>query len=411
MTWDSGGMQFLKRRYPKIKMAENTNYVSTSLKKDFPLWKKLELKRSLVSLEFEITPRCNNNCTHCYISLSPGDKVSMSKELSLSEIKNIVSEAVDLGVYTALITGGEPMLRHDFSEIFMLLKKQGFIVSVFTNATLINQKIIDLFTKYPPHNIEVSVYGVTQKTYETISRVPGTFKAFMNGVNLLVQNNIPVRFKAMALRSNIHELKDIARFCRERTKDYFRFDPQLHLRYDRDEEKNKGIKSERLSPDEISNIEQSDRERSDFLVKNKEKYIFDKTITIENTDLFSCGMGNGSLTVGYDGFIRGCSSLYHKDMMYNWREGSLIDAWQNFYPSLLEIKTDNKMIMEKCRNCNIVNLCMSCPAHNYLETGDPTSFTEYFCNIAHSRSEKMNNSLQIREDNKELNNDKNYKSG
>jgi len=382
-------------------MGEPENYTTVHPVNEFALWKKLNSKRSLSSLEFEITPRCNNNCSHCYINLPAGDKISISKELSFEEIDRISDEAIEMGVYAVLITGGEPLLRPDFKDIFMLLKKKGFLVSVFTNATLINQKIIDMFKKYPPRNIEVSVYGVTRETYESISRVPGTFKAFIKGVDLLIQNKIPVRFKAMALRSNVHELNEISAFCRDRTKDYFRFDPQLHLRYDRDTKRNGEIQKERLTAEEISRIEQSDDERSQFLIENREKYIFDKILRLENSNLFSCGVGNGSLTIGYEGMIRGCSSLYHKDMIYNWREGSLKDAWDKFFPSILGLKTKNKLIMEKCRNCNIVNLCMSCPAHNYLETGDPDSFVEYFCNIAHSRAEKLKNVLDNKE-NKEI---------
>ncbi len=371
-------------------MAPGDNYSRVAPIGDFQLWEKLRYKRSLSSLEFEITPRCNNNCTHCYINLPANDKLSRSMELTINEIGKIADEAVKLGVYTALITGGEPLLRTDFLEIFMLLKKKGFIVSVFTNATLIKQKHIDLFKKYPPRNIEVSVYGVSEKTYEAISRIPGTFRSFMNGVDLIAKNNIPVRFKAMALRSNIHELDKISEFCRERTKDYFRFDPQLHLRYDMDKKRNREIQSERLSAEEISVIEQADKERSEYLVENRDKYIYDSVLRSGGNNLFSCGIGNGSLTIGYDGNIRGCSSMIHKKMIYDWRNGTLAKAWEKFFPALLDLKTLNKKILEKCRSCNIVNLCMSCPAHNYLESGDPDSFTEYFCKVAHARAEKLN---------------------
>lgn len=386
-------------------MEASAGYAKVSPVKDFPLWKKLDSKRSLISLEFEITSRCNNNCTHCYINIPAGDMASRTNELSIAEIDKISNEAVDLGAYTALLTGGEPLLRPDFPEIFMLLKKKGFIVSVFTNATLINQKYINLFKKYPPRNLEVSVYGITEKTYEKISRVPGTFNAFMRGVDLLIKNRIKVRFKAMALRSNVHEITEISKFCRERTKDYFRFDPQLHLRYDRNKERNREIKAERLTAEEISRIEQADSERSEFLIENRKKYIYDKILRAENSNLFSCGIGNGSLTVGANGFLRGCSSLFKKDLLYDWRKGNLKNAWEFFFPSLLNLKTMNRKIMEKCRTCNIVNLCMSCPAHNYLETGDPEAFVDYFCEVAHSRAEKLASSIKFREI-KEFNNDK-----
>ncbi len=83
----------------------------------------------------------------------------------------------------------------------------------------------------------------------------------MKGLDLLLESGIKVRLKAMALRSNLHEIPEIARFCRERTKDYFRFDPFLHLRVDGDPARNEEIKSERLSPEEIVALENSDGEK------------------------------------------------------------------------------------------------------------------------------------------------------
>jgi MoaA/NifB/PqqE/SkfB family radical SAM enzyme len=83
----------------------------------------------------------------------------------------------------------------------------------------------------------------------------------VRGVQLLLDNRIKVRFKAMALRSNVHELSEIARFCRQRTRDYFRFDPFLHLRFDGNKKRNSEIKRERLSPEDIVDLEKNDHER------------------------------------------------------------------------------------------------------------------------------------------------------
>jgi len=79
-------------------------------------------------------------------------------------------EAVELGAFWCLITGGEPLLRKDFADIYLCLKNKGLLVSVFTNATLLNRDHIELFKKYPPRDIEVSVYGVTPETYESVTR-------------------------------------------------------------------------------------------------------------------------------------------------------------------------------------------------------------------------------------------------
>ena len=231
---------------------------STIQIQDFPLWDKLKERRAVMSFDLEITARCNHNCGHCYINLPANDQEARAKELTVQEIGEIADQAVALGAIWVLISGGEPFLRPDFPDIYMTLKRKGLLVSVFTNATLLQEDHIALFKKYPPRDIEVTVYGASPETYDRVTRRPGAFAAFTHGLNRLLESGVKVRLKAMAIRSNFHELPEIAAFCRAHTKDYFRFDPQLHLRFDRDERRNTEIMAERLTPEEIVALERAD---------------------------------------------------------------------------------------------------------------------------------------------------------
>jgi len=365
-------------------------YSEVSDFKNFPLWEKLNKKRVLASFDLEITSRCSNNCRHCYINLPAGDKEARSKELSLKELENIADQAIELGALWCLISGGEPLLREDFSDIYMMLKKKGLLVSVFTSACLISEAHIELFRKYPPREIEVTVYGVTEETYEKVSRVPGSFRQFMKGLNLLLDNGVKVRLKTMALRSNLNEFKEIEAFCKERTKDYYKFDPMLHLRYDRDPVRNEEIKSERLTPEEIVRLEQDDKERSSSLKDNCGEFIFEGDGHHNCDHLFHCGAGQSSFTISPEGIFRLCSSLWHPDFIYDLRKGSLKEAWEEFVPKVLATTTDSDEFHSKCHSCNIINLCMWCPAHAYLETGVSDKWVSNFCEVAHARERGIN---------------------
>jgi radical SAM protein with 4Fe4S-binding SPASM domain len=364
------------------------SYSSTISLPEFSLWEKIKNQRKLISFDLELTARCNNNCKHCYINLPADDKKARKKELTLDEIKNIIDQAVSLGAIWCLITGGEPLLRDDFFDIYLHLKKKGLLISVFTNACLITKKHIEFFKKYPPRDIEVTVYGVTESTYEKVTRKKGSFKAFMAGLDLLLKSGIKARFKAMALRSNAHELSKIAEFCREKTKDYFRFDPFLHLRFDGDSKRNEDIKSERLSPEEIVAIERADVERFGSLEKNCDKLINQDFAHASCNHLFHCGTGNGSFTLSYDGFFRLCSSLWHPDCIYDLKKGSLSEAWNDFIPKVRDMRSNREEFLKKCRVCPIINLCIWCPAHSHLESGKLDMPIDYFCEVAHER-EKM----------------------
>lgn len=361
------------------------SFVSSIPLRQFKLWDKIQDKRTLISFDLEVTARCNNNCRHCYINLSAGDKKARNRELSLEDIKEICDEAIAMGAVWCLLTGGEPLLREDFLDIYMCLKRKGLLISVFTNANLITEEHVKLFKKYPPRDIEVSVYGITEKTYEAVTRRSGSFAAFMRGLDLLLRNDVNVRFKAMVLRSNINEFPEIARFCREKTMDYFRFDPFLHLRYDGDPERNEEIKLERLSPEEIVGLERSDPERFDTLKEVCEKRIISGSSFEKCNHIFHCGAGYGSFSLSYDGRFRLCSSLWHPDCVYGLRKGNLSDAWHNFVPMVREMGSDRKEYLEKCRVCSIVNFCMWCPALAHLETGKMDMPVDYFCKIAHAR--------------------------
>lgn len=354
---------------------------------EFSLWDKMKSNRKVISFDLEITARCNNNCRHCYINLPAGDKIAKEKELSQDKIKDIAGQAVSLGAVWCLITGGEPLLREDFFDIYLSLKKAGLLVSVFTNATLINKKHVEFFKKYPPRDIEVSVYGVDQEIYESVTRNPGSFKAFMKGLGLLLENDIKMRFKAMAINSNVDYLEEIKTFCKARTKDYFRFDPFLHLRFDGDRIRNEEIRRERLAPSKIVDIERSDKARLSSLEKNCDKLIYSGLHRPESncTHIFYCGAGNKSFTVSYDGLFRLCSSLYHPGCIYDLKKGTVLDAWKNFVLEVRDIRSNKKEFLEKCKICPLVNLCLWCPAHAHLETDSLDKPVDYFCEVAHAR--------------------------
>ncbi|MCX6701050.1 MAG: radical SAM protein [Methanomicrobiales archaeon] len=340
--------------------------MNTTRIQDFSLWDKMKSGRKVFSFDLEVTARCNNDCPHCYINLPAGDRVAMGQELTLAEIDRIADEAVALGAVWVLITGG--------------------LVSVFTNATMIQKEHVDLFQKYPPRDIEVSVYGATKETYEKVTGRPGSFDAFERGLQLLVDSGVRVRLKAMALRSNLFELPEISAFCRKYTKDYYRFDPLLHLRFDGDAVRNTGIIAERLTPEEIVAIERADSERFNSLTKSCNKLINESFCHTGCNHLFHCGAGNGSFSVSYDGKFRLCSSLWAPETMYDLRTGTLQDAWVHTVPRVRNLRSDDPEFLKTCRRCPLINLCLWCPAHAYLETGSMDACVEYFCQVAHARA-------------------------
>ena len=360
-----------------------TSHTETRPFNTFPLWRE-SASRPLFAIDLEITARCNNACRHCYINRPPHDRHARSEEMSIQQIEAILDEALSLGTLWILLTGGEPLLREDFEEIYMRLKRKGFLVSVFTNATLITEDHIRLFTAYPPRDLEVTVYGVTCETYERVSRRKGSFDRFRRGLDLLWANNIHTNLKTTACQSNYAELPRIMDFCRKHGHGPFRFDPHLHLRFDGDKKRNKEIEGERLTPDEIAALERRDLKRMEAYENACRKQTDTASPSLPE-NLFSCGVGRNDCAVSPDGWFRLCPSLWHPDYIYDLKKGSLKDAWEVFTPRVLSRATIATPEPAPCFTCGIRPICMWCPAHACLESGKLDAHVPYFCDVARKR--------------------------
>lgn len=360
-----------------------TGYAAYTPLPRFGLWRTLEDKGAPVSFDLELTARCNNDCRHCYINLPPADRAARAAELTLDEIVAVADQAVEMGVLWCVLSGGEPLLRGDFADIYIALKKRGLLVSLFTNACLIRPQHVELFRAYPPRDVEITIYGAARETYERVTRTPGSFDAFLRGVELLEAGGIAARYKAMVLRSNVHEADAMAAFGRAHTRDYFRFDPLLHLRYDGDAQRNAEIRAERLTPDEIVAVEQSDPQRA-AAVRSECRRVDAAATWPDPARLFRCDVAQ-SFTVGHDGSLRLCSSLWHPDFVADVRAEPLADAWRRLVAAAAGACVDDEAFLRSCGPCAIADLCLWCPAHAYLEHGSLTAFVDEFCAVAHAR--------------------------
>lgn len=364
----------------------SSDFTSTTTLPEIPLWGRTGDRRIPFSFDLELTARCNNDCRHCYINLPASDGVAQRSELSLEEIDHIAGQAVGMGALWCLLTGGEPLLRKDFAEIYLLLKKKGLLITVFTNACLVTEEHIKLFQKYPPRSVEVTIYGATQETYERVTRRVGSYQAFRRGLDILIQGGVKVQLKAMAIRSNLQDMPRISEFGRSLTSDYYRFDPLLHLRYDGDPTRNAEILEERLTPEEIVALEQADPQRSSALEEACGQIVSCDPSGVGCSHIFHCGAGISSFSVRYDGAFRLCSSLNKEDCTADLRTVRLADAWNNLVPRVRALESHSRDFRENCRVCPLVNLCLWCPANAYMEVGQMDGRSEYFCQVARARA-------------------------
>jgi len=347
------------------------------------LWKTA--KPPLGHLDIELTERCNNNCLHCYINLSAGDLEAKKKELTTEEIKRIIKEAVSLSCLSVRFTGGEPLLREDFEELYIFARKIGLKVIIFTNATLINPHLVELFSRIPPlKEIEITIYGMKKSSYEAITGVSGSFEAAWRGINLLLERKIPFMVKGALLPLTKGEIDDFEEWAKiipwmDKPPSHSMF---FDMRCRRDNpKKNLVIKELRFSASEGLKI----------LTRRKEEYVrgmkdfCPKFMRPSGDKIFSCGSSHGSCVDAY-GKFQPCIMLRYPDFGYDLRTGSLKDALGIFFPKFRGIKATNPEYIAKCAKCFLHGLCEQCPAKSWAEYGTLDTPVEYLCEIAHTQA-------------------------
>jgi len=341
------------------------------------IFDKATAERIPISGTFELTWRCNLRCVHCYCNLPLNDKDIFKNELTTEEIFNIFDQMADSGCLWLLITGGEPLVREDFFEIYTYAKKKGFLISLFTNGTLVTPEIADYLAEWPPSEVEITLYGATRETHERVTGIPGSFKRCVRGIELLLERKISLGLKTVAMTLNSHELPQMKEYA-ESFGLKFRYDPEINPRLDG----SKAPNNFRLSPLEVVQLDSADKERS-----KEWRELYKQNMTpLQSDHLFNCGAGTTAFSIDPYGKMSICSMVNFQN--YDLRNGSFKEGWERALPEILELKVKEDY---RCSECELNPLCGQCPGWAWLENGNPEEPVEYLCKIAHLRAEAFYN--------------------
>ncbi len=340
----------------------------------------------LYDLQIELTERCNNNCIHCCINRPAEDRTALKSELDTKEIQAFLTEAASLGCMEITFTGGEPLLRDDFDQLYVFARKLGIKVRLLTNATLITPQRAKLLARIPPlEKVEITVYGMQKKSYEAVSRTPGSYAAAMRGIRLLLAEKVPFIVKGAILPPTRGEIEAFDRWAAtlpqmKRPPSYAMF---FQLRRRRDSQaKNRIIKDLRLSPAEAIPI----------LARRPQEYIqgvrkFCKSfVGPPGAGLFECGAGVGGGCLNAYGQLQPCMDLRHPKCLYDLKKSSLRDALTGFFPGLRRMTAENPDYLHRCARCFLKSFCGQCPGLSWQEHGTLDTPVEYYCEITHAQA-------------------------
>lgn len=337
--------------------------------------KKAGSQRVPLSGNIDLTHRCNLRCVHCYIGEQAQVRQNRDKELSTNQWQKIIDEITEAGTLFLLITGGEPLLRKDFGEIYRHAKMNGLLVTVFTNGTLIDDTILDLFSELPPRAVEITLYGASRQTYERITGIKGSYNKCIHAIENLKKRQIYVRLKTMLMTLNRHEFFDIENMA----KDYeskFRFDPALFPTLTGD----KSPMDLRVNVTDAVEIEFSDNGRL-----GEWKDFYERMGSLSAPDsLYSCGAGQTYFHIDPYGNLQPCMMV--TNLKYDLVEGNFATGWAEAMTRLRDKKPGSDY---RCHDCEKRALCGVCPGFFNLENGDEEIHSEYLCEIGQRRYEEI----------------------
>lgn len=176
-----------------------------------------------INICLAITNQCNLNCKHCYVS-----NTRRLKDLTTSELLDIISQIKELKVFDVNIFGGEPFLRKDFFIILEALSKLKIGISINTNATLITPAVARRLARYRVKSYIVGLDGSSAAMHDPV-RGQGSFEKALKGIGNLITEGHPVKLLTTITRFNYRDLENITLLAKKLGAEKILFSKLMHM--------------------------------------------------------------------------------------------------------------------------------------------------------------------------------------
>lgn len=330
------------------------------------------LPRIPLAGSIDLTYRCNNACRHCWL-WEPAHGACEDAELTAEEIFGIVDQARALGTREWSISGGEPMLRPDFSDIFEYVTERSRSYSLNTNGTLITPAIARQLRR--PGVKMIAVYGPNAVVYDAVTRNPGGFESLVQGLSYMKEAGARFTVQLIPMRENWEHWDEMVRFA-ETWSDSSRVGAAwLYKSACQSRERNAEIDAQRLGPSEVASV--------DALRAGDDEDTVHPVGPPDDDRLYAaCIEGGRQLHVDPYGTMSFCGFVKDPAMRYDLRSGTVEDAWERFIPSLSEAVRGGQEYRDGCGACEMRSHCRWCDVYGYLERGRHGAKVEYLCALA-----------------------------
>jgi len=322
---------------------------------------------------FELTERCNLSCQMCYVRHCAHDVAKRQKELSASEWLTLAQDAADNGMVFLLLTGGEVFLRRDFFEIYTPLTRLGLMLTLFTNGTLVSDRIAQRLAENPPSLTQITLYGGTAATYEAVTGVSGAYARCCAGIEALLKHRVRLELKTTITRRNAGELEAMRQMARNWG---LAFSAVWMLMGRRDGNPS-DVENCRLSAQDCVSLEATERPDVDERIQSALR-----DTRAGKAPVFKCQAGKSAFAINSSGEMNPCLNLSKPAAR------PLDTGFRAAWEGLQRFVDDAPPLGSVCLACDMRGYCPRCPAWSAMETGTLTEPVPYLCSIARERKER-----------------------
>ncbi len=311
-------------------------------------------RRGLLSLELEFTKKCNLRCIYCYSAAGEPEE----EEMSLDEIKSVISQARDLGARKIiLLGGGEPLVYNGLCEVVAYIASLGMQQVLFTNGTLMTGEMAR-FLLQNEVSVVIKKNSMRPEVQDRLVNVKGAFHRIRKGLQHLVNAGYPegetiLGIQTVICRDNLSELPEMWEWTRRQG-----FVPYFEI---------------------LTNQGRAKQHAELSVTHNEIRAVFEALESIDKTNFgiawhshptiaaFSCKRHLYSCLVNSRGFVQPCSGV---DMpIGNIREKLLYDILSES-PVIDDLRNVYERIEGECRRCENRYECYGCRGNAYHTTGN-----------------------------------------
>jgi len=302
-----------------------------------------------LSVHLDLTYRCNERCIHCYLDHSDHG------EMTTAEIKDLLDQMADAGVFYLTISGGEIMMRHDFFEILEHARKRTFSIKLKTNGILIRKKEADRIKALGVESVQISIYSHVPEVHDAITKLPGSLRQSIEAIRRLRAHGIHVIMANVLMVHNAADYSGVRALAAELDAKFI-LDPTITPMMDGD----RSILN--LNVDEAALRKVF---RNEALVGNVEEFCAPPTGPDEDAlEMLPCSAGHTACYVSPYGDVYPCVQFPLPSG--NVRNMKFVDIWRDS-PQLKEVRSITLRDMPSCSKCTHGATCTRCPGLAFLE--------------------------------------------